>query len=105
MTAPIASGWSDAPGGPCTHWKAPPLHGARRLRPFVHGIPSHDTLGEVIRAVDPELFKHCFASRVEGLRAGDPDIIAINGKTSRRTQARNTGREPLHLNSVYVENR
>jgi hypothetical protein len=21
MTAPIASGWSESPGGPCTHWK------------------------------------------------------------------------------------
>src|SRR5229473_1671154 len=28
MTAPIASGWSGLPGGACTHWKAPPLHGA-----------------------------------------------------------------------------
>src|SRR5215472_16168515 len=35
MTAPIASGWSESPGGPCTHWKAPPCHGARRNRPFV----------------------------------------------------------------------
>ena len=34
MTAPIASGWSESPGGPCTHWKAPPFHGARRLRPL-----------------------------------------------------------------------
>src|ERR1700758_2089799 len=32
MTAPIASGWSESPGGPCTHWKAPPFHGARRNR-------------------------------------------------------------------------
>src|SRR5580704_14285257 len=28
MTAPIASGWSESPGGVCTHWKAPPCHGA-----------------------------------------------------------------------------
>ena len=26
MTAPIASGWSESPGGTCTHWKAPPCH-------------------------------------------------------------------------------
>jgi hypothetical protein len=32
MTAPVASGWSDWPGGAFIHWKAPPLHGARRLR-------------------------------------------------------------------------
>jgi class 3 adenylate cyclase len=34
MTAPIASGWSGLPGGACTHWKAPPLHGARQLQTF-----------------------------------------------------------------------
>src|SRR5438270_4651819 len=30
MPAPVASGWSESPGGTCTHWKAPPFHGARR---------------------------------------------------------------------------
>ena len=34
MTAPVASGWSDWPGGACTHWKAPPCHGARHFRSF-----------------------------------------------------------------------
>src|SRR6516225_5812259 len=32
MPAPVASGWSESPGGPCTHWKAPPCHGAHPLR-------------------------------------------------------------------------
>jgi hypothetical protein len=31
MTAPIASGWSESPGGACTHRKAPPCHGAHPL--------------------------------------------------------------------------
>jgi len=35
VTAPITSGWSISPGGACTHWKAPPLHGAHPLRSFV----------------------------------------------------------------------
>src|ERR1700720_2495216 len=34
MTAPIASGWSESPGGACTHWKAPPCHGAPPCLPF-----------------------------------------------------------------------
>ena len=37
-----ASGWSSSPGGPLTHWKAPPYHGARQLRTFsvaAHGCP------------------------------------------------------------------
>src|SRR5258705_8143571 len=28
MPAPVASGWSESPGGPRAHWKAPPCHGA-----------------------------------------------------------------------------
>src|SRR5262249_12163130 len=35
MTAPIASGGSESPGGACTHWKAPPCHGARGKETFV----------------------------------------------------------------------
>ena len=40
MTAPVASGWSVSPGGTCTHWKAPPSHGARKYRSFVDGSPN-----------------------------------------------------------------
>ena len=32
MPAPVASGWSESPGGACTHWKAPPYHGAHPKR-------------------------------------------------------------------------
>src|ERR1700738_4116834 len=34
MTAPIASGWSESPGGACTHWKATPCHGAPPFQPL-----------------------------------------------------------------------
>src|SRR6202045_4400631 len=34
MPAPVASGWSESPGGACTHWKAPPCHGAHPTRSF-----------------------------------------------------------------------
>src|SRR5882724_8494722 len=83
-------------------WGSENLAFLRRFLPYRHGIPSHDTLGEVIRAVDPELFKACFTSWVEGLRESEPDIIAVDGKTSRRTHARKQGREPLHLVSAWA---
>ena len=38
MTAPVASGWSGWPGGACTHWKAPPCHGAHVKRTFWIGV-------------------------------------------------------------------
>jgi predicted transposase YbfD/YdcC len=83
-------------------WGTRNLGFLRRFCRYAHGIPSHDTLGEVIRAIDPALFKACFTSWVEGLRESEPDIIAIDGKTSRRTHARTRGREPLHLVSAWA---
>ena len=83
-------------------WGEQNLAFLRRLRPYEHGIPSHDTLGEVIRVLDPGLFKACFASWVEALREVEPDLIAVDGKTSRRTHARRHGREPLHLVSAWA---
>ncbi len=74
----------------------------RRFLPCKQGIPSHDTLCEVVAALDPALFKACFASWVEGLREAEPDIVAIDGKTSRRTHARSKGRDPLHLVSAWA---
>jgi predicted transposase YbfD/YdcC len=83
-------------------WGNEQLTFLRRLLPYQHGIPSHDTLGEVVAALDPALFKACFVSWVEGLRETAPDIVAIDGKTSRRRHARSKGREPLHLVSAWA---
>jgi predicted transposase YbfD/YdcC len=83
-------------------WGNEQLAFLRRLLPYQHGIPSHDTLGEVVAALDPALFKGCFMSWVESLREAAPDLIAIDGKTSRRSHARSKGREPLHLVSAWA---
>jgi predicted transposase YbfD/YdcC len=74
----------------------------RRFLPFERGLPSHDTLNDVINALDPELFKGCFTAWVETLRDDDPDVIAIDGKTSRRSHARGRGLEPLHMVSAWA---
>jgi len=76
-------------------WADQRLDFLRRFLPYERGVPSHDTLCDVINALDPELFKACFLAWVEGLRDAQPEIIAIDGKTSRRTHARKKGREPL----------
>lgn len=83
-------------------WGEEQLAFLRRFLPFQRGIPSHDTLGCVLAALDAELFKACFTAWVEGLRAPAPDRIAIDGKTSRRSHARGAGREPLHLVSAWA---
>jgi predicted transposase YbfD/YdcC len=85
-------------------WGRMRLSFLRRLRPYRHGIPSHDTLNDVFNLLDAEQFQGCFLAWVEGLRdhvAGE-EVIALDGKTSRRTGDRRRGREPLHLVSAWA---
>lgn len=89
-------------------WAVMHLEFLRRFLPFADGIPSHDTLNDVVNALDGELFAACFTAWVEGLAepapepATEPEIVAIDGKTSRRSHDRAKGREPLHLVSAWA---
>jgi hypothetical protein len=83
-------------------WGNEHLDFLRRFCPYRHGIPSHDVLCDVIAALDPETFKACFLDWVETLRAKDPTIIAVDGKTSRRSHACRKGRLPLHMVSAWA---
>ena len=74
----------------------------RRFYPYERGVPSHDTLNDLINALDPQLFKACFIAWVEDLREAEPDVIAIDGKTSRRSHDRAKGRAPLHMVSAWA---
>ena len=83
-------------------WGTVNLKFLRRLLPFADGIASHDTLNDVINAIDGELFCRCFGDWVESLKEARPDIVAIDGKTSRRTHDRGKARGPLHLVSAWA---
>jgi predicted transposase YbfD/YdcC len=85
-----------------TLWGVEHLAFLRRFYRYEKAIPSHDTLCDVFAALDPELFKACFVSWISGLRDDDPEIIAIDGKTSRRSQDKRKGRNPLHLVSAWA---
>src|SRR3954447_23160045 len=79
----------------------------RRLLPFKAGVPSHDTLNDVVNAINGALFAQCFTAWVEGLRepapaTTAPEVVAIDGKTSRRTHDRRKDRGPLHLVSAWA---
>ena len=85
-----------------TLWGNEHLAVLRRFPPDEKNIPSHDTLCDVIAAINPDLFKTCFLAWVEGLREDTPEVIAIDGKTSRRSHARGKGRLPLHTVSAWA---
>jgi hypothetical protein len=68
----------------------------RRFLPYEHGIPSHDTLCDVITAIDPALFKACFLAWVDGVHDDAPKVTAIDGKTPSRSHDRRNGRLRRH---------
>jgi len=81
-------------------WAKRKLNFLRRFLPFERGVPSHDTLYDVMNALPAALFSECFVSWVSALREGAPDLVAIDGKTSRRAHA--AGGAPLHLVSAWA---
>lgn len=81
-------------------WGRRKLSFLRRLLPFAKGIASHDTLNDVMNALPASLFAECFTAWVEGLRDAEPDIVAIDGKTSRRARRGDT--HVLHLVSAWA---
>ena len=68
-----------------------------------HGIPSHDTFGRVFAALDPAAFERCFLAWVQAtVRATAGQVVAIDGKTLRRSHDRAGGTGPLHLVSAWA---
>jgi len=76
------------------------------LRSFLelpNGIPSHDTFGDVFAKLDTAQFKQCFVSWVDAIRTvTDGEVIAIDGKTLRRSHNRRAGQKAIHLVSAWA---
>ena len=73
----------------------------RRFRPFKDGTPSHDQLGDIFAALDAEQFQGCFIAWVGKLTGLSADIIAIDGKTLRRSYQEGGGKAPIHMISAW----
>ena len=60
-----------------------------------HGIPSHDTFGEVFSRLDPEQFQRCFMEWTRAVAELLPgEVVAIDGKTVRRSHDGQAGHSP-----------
>jgi predicted transposase YbfD/YdcC len=71
-----------------------------------NGIPSHDTFGRVFALIDPKEFEASFLQWVQAISPSIKGVIAIDGKTSRRTHDQQAGKKALHLVSAWAaENR
>ena len=72
----------------------------RTLLPFKSGIPAHDTLNDLFRALDPEAFEACFTAWVRDLNENIPGLVAIDGKTLRGS--RDGPERALHMVSAWA---
>jgi predicted transposase YbfD/YdcC len=74
----------------------------RKFLELPHGIPSHDTFGRVFCLLRPEEFRQCFLNWIQAVaEITQGNVIAIDGKTLRRSYDRQDGREAIHMVSAW----
>ena len=70
---------------------------------LAHGIPSPHTFRRVFAALDAEHFQTCFVNWVQAVaRATKGQIVAIDGKTLRRSHDRRLGQGAIHMVSAWA---
>jgi predicted transposase YbfD/YdcC len=74
----------------------------RRFRPYRDGTPAHDHLGDIFATLDAQAFQRCFVAWVGALTNTPAEIIAIDGKTSRRSRHKKNAKRPIHMVSAFA---
>ena len=68
-----------------------------------NGIPSHDTFRRVFMLIDPDAFEVCFTRWVQSWARGVArEVVAVDGKTVRRSGSRRHDHGPLHVVSAWA---
>ena len=68
-----------------------------------NGIPSHDTFGRVFARLDAEQFENCFIDWVRAVSdVVEGQIVAIDGKTIRRSHDRFIGKSAIHMVNAWA---
>jgi hypothetical protein len=65
---------------------------------LANGIPSHETFRRVFMLIDPDAFEACFTAWGQSFaEAFEREVVAIDGKTVRRSFDRGRAQDRLHL--------
>src|SRR5882757_9698384 len=71
----------------------------RRFRPFRDGTPAHDHLGDILATLDAEQVQRCFVAWVASLIGVAEGVVAIDGKTVRRSKG---AKAAIHMVSAFA---
>jgi predicted transposase YbfD/YdcC len=74
----------------------------RRFLQLPSGIPSHDTFRRVFARISPSAFQECFIEWVRDVAGTIKGVIAIDGKTLRRSHDRGIGKKAIHMVSAWA---
>jgi predicted transposase YbfD/YdcC len=74
----------------------------RRFRPFCDGTPAHDHLGDIYAMLDAEKFQRCFVAWVSAQTGAAAEVIAIDGKTVRRSGDKKGAKAAIHMVSAFA---
>jgi predicted transposase YbfD/YdcC len=83
-------------------WGKAHLSFLRRFLPYHHGVPGARWLTILMNRIDPALFSAAFTAWVRESWPERLDLVAIDGKTSRRSHDRSADKGPLHLVSAFA---
>ncbi|VAW90184.1 Transposase, IS4 family [hydrothermal vent metagenome] len=71
---------------------------------LIHGIPSHDTFGDVFAAINTEQFSECFSNWAADLaQLTEGEVIAIDGKCLRRSIDQASKKSAIHMVSAWAQ--
>ena len=77
----------------------------RKYLPYNSGVPSHQTLGRVMSLLKPDSVVKSFAQFMSAIfECNEEEIIALDGKTLRRSFDRASGQQPIHILNAWAVN-
>ena len=75
----------------------------KRFLALPNGIPSHDTFARVFARLNPEQLQESFLSWVRAVsRVSEGEVIAIDGKTVRRSYDEGKNKGAIHMVSAWA---
>lgn len=83
-------------------WGEQHLEFLRRFAPFHFGVPCGRWLTIMMNRINPVLFSECFSDWVRECWPDQPEFVAIDGKTLRRSHDRAADQPALHLVSAFA---